>query len=155
MGRDESADPTATKGVHDELSVLRLQPEFTFSEPPSIIAEYCPSPTGLSRPAAEVRGSPEFSKLYRGLKPGSREKHLLDTALDTLKSNMTAGIKIQKPLWPNYYVKKYGVNNLWKLDLSREARLIYTVLNETGRWIVVALEAFRTHKEYEKRFGYC
>lgn len=67
---------------------------------------------------------------------------------------MTAGIKIQKPLWPNYYVRKYAVNNLWKMDPSRESRLIYTVLNESGRWIVVALEAFLTHKEYEKRFGY-
>jgi hypothetical protein len=108
----------------------------------------------LSRAAAEVRGSTEFSKLYSGLKRGSREKQLLDSALDSLKVNMTAGVKIQRPLWPTYYLRMYGVNNLWKLDVTREARLVYTLLNERGRWIVAVLEAFFTHKEYEKRFGY-
>ncbi len=78
----------------------------------------------------------------------------MDSVLDALKSNLTVGTKIQKPLWPTYYVRKYGVNNLWKLDLSREARLVYTVLSERGRWVVVVLEAFLSHKEYEKRFGY-
>ncbi len=79
---------------------------------------------------------------------------MLDSALDNLKSNLTVGAKIQKPLWPDYYTTRFGVNNLWKLDLSREARLVYTVLNERGHWVVVVLEAFLTHKEYEKRFGY-
>ncbi len=111
-------------------------------------------PADLSRPASEVRGPPEFYKLYKGLNPASREKHLLDSALDPLKSNAAAGVKVQKTLWPTYYVRKYGVNNLWKLDLSREARLVYTILNEKGQWVVVILEAFLTHKEYEKRFGY-
>jgi hypothetical protein len=108
----------------------------------------------LSRAAAEVRGSTEFSKLYGGLKAGSREKQLLDSALDSLKVNMAAGVKVQRPLWPAYYVRKYAVNNLWKMDVTREARLVYTLLNERGRWIVVVLEAFFTHREYERRFGY-
>ncbi len=92
--------------------------------------------------------------MYRGLKTGSREKELLDSALDGLKANMMLGVKIQRPLWPSFYVRRYGVTNLWKLNLSREARLVYTLLNEHGRGIVVVLEAFLTHKEYEKRFGY-
>lgn len=83
------------------------------------------------------------------------EKRLVDSGLDKLKENMICGDKIPRPQWPPYYVKKYGVNNLWKLNLSRGARLVYTLLGEKGRWIVVVLEAFLTHKEYEKRFGYC
>jgi hypothetical protein len=39
--------------------------------------------------------------------------------------------------------------------MSKAARLIYTILSEKGRWIVVVLEIFLTHKEYEERFGYC
>ena len=92
--------------------------------------------------------------MYSSLKPGSRERQLLDSALAALKANITVGLKIQKPLWPRHYIRKYRVNNLWKLDLSREARLVYTILTERGRFTVVVLEAFLTHKEYEKRFGY-
>jgi len=38
--------------------------------------------------------------------------------------------------------------------MSKVARLVYTLLSENGRWVVVALEMFLTHEEYEKRFGY-
>ncbi len=108
----------------------------------------------MFRPAAQVRGSTEFTRLLASLKQGTKQRNLLDAALDTLKANVGTGVKIQRPLWPTYYMRKYGVNNLWKLDLSREARLIYTILNEKGGWVVVVLEAFLTHKEYERRFGY-
>jgi|SRR2546421_6334242 len=54
-----------------------------------------------------------------------------------------------------YYVRKYGISNLWKFNMSRGARLVYTLLSENGLWVVVVLEMFLTHKEYEKRFGYC
>jgi len=48
-----------------------------------------------------------------------------------------------------------GISNLWKFNMSRGARLVYTLLSESGLWVVVVLEMFLTHKEYEKRFGYC
>ncbi len=80
---------------------------------------------------------------------------MVDAGLDRLKGNMMIGDKIARPQWPPFYVKRYQVSNLWKLNLSRGARLVYTVLSENGRWVVVVLEMFLTHKEYEKRFGYC
>lgn len=79
---------------------------------------------------------------------------MVDSALDALKANMTVGVKIPKPQWPRLYIRRYRINNLWKMDLLRGARLIYTILSEQGRWMVVVLEAFLTHKEYEERFGY-
>ena len=108
----------------------------------------------LSSPADQVKGSEDFLKIYCRLKHGSEEKRLLDSGLDKLKLNMTLGEKTPRPQWPPYYVKKYGIDNLWKLNLSKGARLVYTLLSEKGRWIVVVLETFLTHKEYEKRFGY-
>lgn len=108
----------------------------------------------MSRPAADVKGSTEFSKFLIGQQKGSAERHLLDTALETLKTNIMSGVKIPKPQWPPYYIRKYGVNNLWKLNLSREARLVYTILSNEKGLVVVVLEAFLTHKEYERRFGY-
>ncbi len=80
---------------------------------------------------------------------------MVDSALDKLKQNMTVGEKIQRQRWPPYYVKRYGISSLWKFNMSKPARLIYTLLSENGRWVVVVLEIFLTHKEYEKRFGYC
>jgi len=80
---------------------------------------------------------------------------MVDSALDRLKQNMIAGDKIQRPQWPPHYVRHYRVSNIWKLNMSKSARLVYTLLSEQGRWVVVVLEMFLTHKEYEKRFGYC
>jgi len=42
-----------------------------------------------------------------------------------------------------------------EFDRSKGARRVYTLLSENGLWVVVVLEMFLTHKEYEKRFGYC
>jgi hypothetical protein len=82
------------------------------------------------------------------------ERRVVDSGLDELKASATAGKKFHRLQWPPYYVRKYRVTNLWKLDLSRGARMIYTVLSERDQRIVVVLEAFLTHKEYERRFGY-
>jgi len=109
----------------------------------------------LSHPADQVNGSQEFYRIYQALKQGSAEKKMVDSALDKLKQNRMVGEKIQRPHWPPYYVKRYGINNLWKYNMSKAARLIYTILSENGRWIVIVLEMFLMHKEYEKRFGYC
>ncbi len=80
---------------------------------------------------------------------------MLDSALDALKANMMSGLKVQKPLWPTYYTRNFGVTNLWKLNLMEaESNEMEAESNERGRWIVIVLEAFLTHKEYEKRFGY-
>ena len=108
----------------------------------------------LSHPASQVKGSDEFYRVYRNLQRGSVEKRMVDSALDKLKQNMMAGDKIQRPQWPPYYMRRYSINNLWKYNMSKSSRLIYTLLSENGRWMVVVLEMFMTHKEYEKRFGY-
>jgi len=80
---------------------------------------------------------------------------MVDSALDMLKQNMMLGDKIQRPQWPPYYDRRYAISNVWKFNMPKAARLIYTLLSENGRWVVIVLEMFLTHKEYEKRFGYC
>ena len=121
-----------------------------------LIAENCfVSQPNLSHAVDQVKGSQEFYRFYRILKPGSPDKRMVDSGLDKLKQNMMAGEKVQRPQWPPYYVKRYWINNLWKYNMSKAARLIYTILSENGRWVVLVLEMFLTHKEYEKRFGYC
>ena len=80
---------------------------------------------------------------------------MVDSGLDKPKQNIMAGEKVQRSHWPPHYTMRYRITNLWKYNLSREARLIYTLLSENGRRVVVVLEMFTSHKEYEKRFGYC
>ena len=109
----------------------------------------------MSRWAGHVKGTKEFDRIYRKLKPSSPERRVVDSAPEKVKLNMMLGDKIQRPQWPPYYVRKYGISNLWKFNMSKGARLVYTLLSENGYWVVVVLEMFLTHKEYEKRFGYC
>jgi hypothetical protein len=52
-----------------------------------------------------------------------------------------------------YYVQKYGVNNLYKLNLDSRMRLVYALVAEQTGVAVVVLDVLN-HKEYEERFGY-
>ncbi len=51
-------------------------------------------------------------------------------------------------------VKRDSVKNLWKMNLSKQARLIYTIFSDSGGYSVLVLEVFLSHKSYNKRFGY-
>ena len=90
-------------------------------------------------------------KQGKGAEPGLYE--FLNRAFDDLKQNPFCGIKIPKRLWPKEYIKKYGINNLWKYDLPDAWRLIYTIRANQVTILTVVLEWF-DHKEYERRFGY-
>jgi hypothetical protein len=66
----------------------------------------------LAHPADHVKGSGEFYRFYRGLRPGSVERRVVDSGLDELKASATAGKKIHRPQWPPYYIRKYRVIQL-------------------------------------------
>ena len=77
----------------------------------------------------------------------------IGNAIQKLKLDPKYGIPIPKNLIPDEYLQKYGVDNLWKYNLSRGWRLIYTIKKENILLLVVLLEWF-DHKNYERRFGY-
>ncbi|MFQ6129845.1 MAG: hypothetical protein ACE5OT_03440 [Candidatus Hadarchaeaceae archaeon] len=70
-----------------------------------------------------------------------------------LEENAFGGIQIQKKLIPKSYLKKYNVDNLWKYDLPKGWRLLYSVRRNEIIVISIILE-WLPHKEYERRFGY-
>jgi hypothetical protein len=105
------------------------------------------------RLALHVRGSPAFVDYLNNLDKKSRLHRIVDEALTTLKENYAAGTQIQHALWPREYIRKYGIGNLFKLNLEGGLRLIYTILAEDSDISVIVLECL-THKEYEERFGY-
>ena len=53
----------------------------------------------------------------------------------------------------NKYVEKYGITNLWKLNVSKDWRIIYTIQGNEIEVISIILESL-SHKEYERKFGY-
>lgn len=85
----------------------------------------------------------EERELYKNLK----------NAFDNLKTNVYSGIQIPKRLIPKIYLKRYNIGNLFKYDLPKGWRLIYSVVNKEIFVISLILE-WLDHKEYERRFKY-
>jgi hypothetical protein len=52
---------------------------------------------------------------------------LLNRAFDDICENAFCGIQIPKKQIPKEYLKKYGIDNLWKYDLPKAWRLMYSV----------------------------
>jgi hypothetical protein len=111
----------------------------------------------LNKPIYSVFGEKKLEKEFEVLKAGSfQDKQLYDfinRAIVDLKQNPVCGIKIQKALWPKAYISKFGITNLWKYDLPRGWRLIYTIKENDVMILNVVLEWF-DHKGYERRFKY-
>ena len=109
--------------------------------------------------ACEVKfGDENLKKAYHELESGKFEdrqlKERLDRARDDLRKNAFCGIQIPKKLFPKEYVQKYGIKNLWKYDLPKGWRLLYTVTAENEVELISAILEWFNHKDYERRFGY-
>jgi len=78
---------------------------------------------------------------------------LLNRAFDDIKKNYARGIFIPKRLILVEYVKKYGIDNLWKYDLPSGWRLLYSVKADDVVILTIILE-WLPHKKYERRFHY-
>jgi Txe/YoeB family toxin of Txe-Axe toxin-antitoxin module len=99
----------------------------------------------------------KVKEAYEKLKDSKTEdKQLykwLNRAFDDLAENVFCGIQIPKKLIPKEYLKKYKIDNLWKYDLPKAWRLMYSVARDEIIIISIILE-WLPHKEYEKRFKY-
>lgn len=94
--------------------------------------------------------------LYKLEKGDDSERELfkfINQALDNIETNAFCGIQIPKKLIPEEYASNYGVKNLWKYDLPKGWRLIYSIVNDEIVVVSLILEWF-DHKEYERRFKY-
>lgn len=77
----------------------------------------------------------------------------LNRAFADISKNAFCGIQVPKKLIPKKYLKKYGIDNLWKYNLPNAWRLLYSVARDEIIVIAIVLE-WLPHKEYDKRFGY-
>ena len=74
-------------------------------------------------------------------------------AFEDLQENAFYGIQLPKRLIPKTYIDKYGIDNLWKYDLPKGWRLIYSVSNGQICVLSIILE-WLDHRNYERRFSY-
>ena len=107
----------------------------------------------MTDPCFEVGLSPDFMDYYQSLNEDHRFKKWLDNMFDLLLADRECGNKIQKDRIPDYYTRKYGVNNLYRYEHPENYRSCYTLVKREGEICGLILD-FMTHREYEKRFGY-
>ena len=98
--------------------------------------------------------SEELEDDFNSLKVDDPIRKAMARAIGDLKENAFSGIKIPKRLFPKEYVQKYGITNLWKYDLPRGWRLLYTVTSDNEVELISAILEWFDHKDYEKRFKY-
>jgi hypothetical protein len=82
-----------------------------------------------------------------------RLREMAEEAFTELKGHYEVGDKVGKDLWPRYYRKKWGIDNLYVKKLGRDWRLTYTLVSGAAGIEVFCLEILH-HGEYDKRFGY-
>ena len=95
------------------------------------------------------------NEVLRGNKINENEYKLIKKGIELLKQDYKYGEHISKKNQKAYfyYIKKYGITNLWKLNASKDWRIIYTVQGNEVEVISIILESL-SHKEYERKFGY-
>ena len=102
---------------------------------------------------ADKKVKKNFEKLKQG-DDSQREKYKYITqALNNIKKNPFCGLHIPKKLIPKEYIKKYKIQNLFKYDLPKGWRLLYSVERDKLEIIAIILDWF-DHKNYENKFKY-
>lgn len=77
----------------------------------------------------------------------------VQTAVEKLKINPSCGAHIKKDFWPQKIINKYGIANLWKLNLYGNWRILYTITGDSIEIVSFVLQII-DHKKYDKLFGY-
>ena len=70
-----------------------------------------------------------------------------------LKQNPQYGDPIAKELIPES-LKKQGIKNLYRVELSNFWRMLYTLTNNEEIEIIAFVLDIIDHKDYDKKFGY-
>lgn len=108
----------------------------------------------MIKPSKVVFISDELERDFNTLKNDDPIKKAMIRAIHDLRDNAFSGIQIPKRLIPKEYIKKYKINNLWKYDLPRSWRLLYTIAPDNEVELISAILEWFDHKNYERRFKY-
>ena len=91
----------------------------------------------------------------KGIKSSFHQSLLrsINRVIDLLKKNPFAGDQVPKKQLPKKYIKRYNIENLWRIALASRWRLTYTITGDKLEIINFILDIFN-HKDYDKIFGY-
>ncbi len=108
----------------------------------------------MIKPSKVVFIDENLEKCFASLNENDFIKKAIIRAIHDLRQNAFSGIQVPKKLIPKEYVQKYGINNLWKYDLPKGWRLLYTVTADNEVELISAILEWFNHKEYERKFKY-
>ncbi len=106
--------------------------------------------------------SREARKVYEYLNkeaPISKNERTLLKAIkqkiEFIKTNPHYGDPLSKKLIPKEYIRKYGITNLFRVELPNFWRMLYTSTEgETKIEIIAFILDIIDHPTYDKKFGY-
>jgi hypothetical protein len=79
----------------------------------------------------------------------------LNKKIKLIKQNPHIGNPVSKKLIPNEFKKKYGLTNLFRIELPNYWRMLYTLTNDDGEIEIIAfIIEVVDHKIYNKKFKY-
>lgn len=96
-----------------------------------------------------------FQEISQGI-TNSKSQTLLDVIkrkIELLKKDPEYGIHLSKNKIPKKYIKQFGINNVWKINLPDAWRMVYTIQGNKIEIISLVIDIF-DHKHYEKMFNY-
>lgn len=108
----------------------------------------------MIRASKVVFVSKELEDSFNTLPENDFLKKSIIQAVKNLKENAFTGIHVPKRLIPEDYIRRWEIKNLWKYDLPRGWRLMYTVTSDNEVELISAILEWCDHKEYERRFKY-
>ena len=71
-----------------------------------------------------------------------------------MRNNTIEGNHIPRRLFPKKYIKNYRINNLWRYEVAKGYRLLYTIVSEDAEPKKYALLDILPHDKYDRLFGY-
>ena len=109
-----------------------------------------------------IKLSPEAEEVYKHLNreaPDSKTERMILKAInqkvDLIKSNPHFGDPIAKKFIPKESKQKYGVTNLFRVELPAFWRMLYTLTDgESEVEIIAFVLDIIDHKEYDRKFRY-
>lgn len=107
----------------------------------------------LSPEAKEV-----FEYLNREAVNSKNERTLLKSIkqkIEFIKENPQYGNPLSKKLIPEEYKIKYGITNLFRVELPNFWRMLYTLIEGESKIEVISfILDIIDHPDYDKKFGY-
>ena len=106
--------------------------------------------------------SPEAEEVYYYLSKESQSSKIAKSIFNAIKkkselirANFQYGNPIAKKQIPDEYVRKYGISNLFRVELPDYWRMLYTVRGEESDVEIIAFVLdIINHNAYDKKFGY-